>query len=81
MMREGWGNSIATKQTGWDRGKAKKTGIVGNYAFQDSVVTNEKLVQLNMVGIVRKNVSVSYSAAICMEYCCRKQLSDWGMSP
>ncbi len=30
--------------------------------FQDSVVTDEKFVRLNMVGVVRKNVSVSYSA-------------------
>ncbi len=33
--------------------------------FQDSVVTNEKFLRLNMVGVVRKNVSVSYSSAIC----------------
>ncbi len=35
--------------------------------FQDSVFTNEKFVRLNMVGVVRKNVSISYSSAICMD--------------
>ena len=29
-------------------------------------MTNEKFVRLNMVGVVRKNVSISYSSAICM---------------
>ncbi len=47
--------------------------------FQDSVVTNEIFVRLNMVGVVRKNVSVSYSSAICIRSTAAESSSPTGV--